>query len=142
MLQVSFRVPGCVLVIVLAGARPAAAECPNVDFDDFPLNTAVTAQYPGVTFSVQGLPPSCGVSFGRIQAPVQGTSSAPTALCVDGGSTPTPDCQFHPQWLRMVFDNPVHDVRFSVGPGGNGSQDYEVRVYTTCPSRKHRTPCQ
>ncbi len=116
----------------LMSGAVAWADCPVINFEDYAVNTAITTQYPGVTFSVQGMPSSCGASYGRIQIPAQGCSSPTRALIVDGGATPSADCEFHPQWLRMVFDNPVDFVRFSVGPGNTEDfQDYDIRAYST-----------
>jgi len=117
--------------IAFAGSV-ARGQCPVLSFSDLPANTAVTTQYDGVTFSVQEMPGSCGASYGRIVLPAQGTASPIKAVCVDGGTTPNPPCEFHPQWLRMVFDNPIHRIEFTVGPGNAGSfQDYTIRAYTT-----------
>ena len=41
-------------------ASLAAGECPPIDFEDYAINTAITTQYPGITFSVQALPTDCG----------------------------------------------------------------------------------
>lgn len=124
--------PAFVLGCLFAVAGVARADCPVIDFSEYAVNAAITTQYPGVTFSVQGLPGSCGVSFARIQTPAEGCSSPTRALIVDGGSIGSPSCEFHPQWLRMVFDPPVDVVRFTVGPGNaEYFQDYDIRAYNT-----------
>ncbi|MHC4989405.1 MAG: hypothetical protein ACYTGC_00350, partial [Planctomycetota bacterium] len=99
-----------------------------VDFDDYPTNTVITTQYPGVTFSVVGSP-TC-TSVARIVQPAEGCSSPSRALRVDGvGEVP---CEFHPQWLRMQFDPPVHYVTFTIGPGNaEWFQDYQIEAYDT-----------
>ncbi len=123
---------GVTLALLIAGPMRATAECPAIDFENLSAGTAITTQYAGVTFSVQEMPVSCGASYGRIEAATSGTSSPSRAVCVDGGSTPSAACEFHPQWLRLVFDDIVHDVRFSVGPGNaEDFQDYTIRAYST-----------
>lgn len=131
MIRFNRRLAGWVVAGLLGLAEPVAGVCPNIDFEDLAENTAVTTQYTGVTFSAQALPPACGISFARIQAPTSGTSSPNQALCVDNGSIGSPDCELHPQWLRVVFASAQHNVSFRVGPGSNGPQDYEIRAYTT-----------
>lgn len=122
-------------MLALAGlvlCSVAMGDCPVVDFGDYATGTAITTQYDGATISVQELPGSCGVSYGRIAVPPQGTMSPLKALCVDGGSTPNPPCEFHPQWLRIVFDDPKPEVSFNVGPGNTEDfQDYEIRFYSS-----------
>lgn len=93
-------------------------------FDNLPVNTAVTNQYDGVTFSVH--PQSCGGSptiSMRIKAPNGGTSSGAYGLGIDTGC---PD--FSPDYLRMVFDSAQSRVSFTLGdaPG-----TYRVRAYST-----------
>jgi hypothetical protein len=119
-------------IALVGGEQQAAGECPALDFTNLAINTPVTGQYAGVTFSVQEMPTSCGASYGRIVQPANGTASPIKAVCVDGGATPSADCEFHPQWLRLVFDDIVHDVSFSVGPGNTEDfQDYTIRAYST-----------
>lgn len=90
-------------------AGPAAAQCIEYDFEDLPLGTIVTTQYPGVTFDA--IPNSCpGEISIRIGTPPNGTSSGTRALIIDTGC---PD--FSPDFIRMTFDDAQRAVSFSCG---------------------------
>lgn len=118
---------GAPLATVLL-APPAHAQCPVIDFNDLAVNTAVTNQYDGVVFSAPASLGACAVGACRIQVPANGTASPTKALCVD--SIAEPSCEFHPQYMRMVFADLQRYVSFVVGPGNTEEfQDYQVRAY-------------
>ncbi len=115
----SILVAACALITI---ASNAAAQKATYTFEELPLNTAVTTQYYGVTFSV--LPQTCGNSptlYMRIRTPTGGTSSHTHALGIDTGC---PD--FSADYLRMVFDLPQTEVSFTVG---DYAATYQVRTY-------------
>ena len=109
-------------VAVLWGAVLVRADTTTIDFEDYAVNTPITTQYPGVTFSAP--PNSCGTNppiRPIIVTPNGGTISPTRGLGVQTGC---PD--FSPDYLRMVFDQPQSEVTFMVGdsPG-----TYQVRAY-------------
>jgi len=112
------------LFACLAPGRGAWAECPTIDFDDLAVNTAVTSQYAGVTFSVQ--PQTCKNNptlYMRIYLPPNGTSSGTKCIKIPGGC---PD--FSDDYLRMVFDKAQSEVSFTLG---DWATTYTVRSYST-----------
>ncbi len=109
------------LTLALSGA--ASGQC-TIDFEDLAVNTAVTTQYAGVTFSVQ--PQTCGNNptlYMRIKTPVNGTSSGTKCIKIDTGC---PD--FSDDYLRMVFDVAHDEVSFTLG---DWATTYTVRYYST-----------
>ena len=115
----------CALAIAVAaaGIEAAQAAC-TIDFENYALNTAVTNQYRGVTFSV--LPQTCAPSSPvqmRIRVPEGGTSSGTRCLKIDTGC---PD--FSDDYLRMVFSLAQSNVSFTLGDSG---VPYAVRFYNT-----------
>jgi hypothetical protein len=108
----------------MAIATAAGAQCPAIDFENLAVGTAVTTQYPGVTFSVA--PQSCGGApalYLRVRVPTGGTSSGTKCLQIDTGC---PD--FSPDYLRMVFDRTQREVSFTLG---DFATTYIVRAYST-----------
>lgn len=111
------------IAAVLAVAAAGRADV-TYTFDELAVNTAVTTQYKGVTFSVA--PQSCSNSptlYMRVKVPTGGTSSGTRALQIDTGC---PD--FSSDYLRMVFDLPLDHVSFTVG---DYATTYIVRAYST-----------
>ncbi len=115
------------LIVTLISVISFGASCPPLDFEELPLDTAVTNQYTGVTFSVQ--PQSCVGSpklYMRVKEPTSGgTSSGDNALIIDTGC---PD--FSSDYLRMDFQQLQRSVSFFLGAidGGSGIA-YNVRSY-------------
>jgi hypothetical protein len=105
----------------------ALADCPPIDFEDLAVGTAVTNQYPGVTFSV--LPQSCNnaptLHMRIANALPGGTSSGAQALEIDTGC---PD--FSPDYLRMRFEDLQRQVSFYVGES-TGAAGYDLTSATT-----------
>lgn len=102
----------------------AAAANPPIDFEGFAVNTVITTQYPGVTFSAQ--PQSCGgapVVNCIIRSPL-GTEASPTRGL--GITTGCPD--FSIDYIRMVFADLQNEVTFYVG---DTAGTYDVRSYST-----------
>jgi hypothetical protein len=114
--------PFLVFALLAGGIAPASAQC-NIDFENLAVNTAVTNQYDGVTFSV--LPQSCGGAptlYMRIYEPPNGTSSGTKCLRIDLG------CDFSPDYVRMVFDTAQSEVGFTLG---DWASTYTIRYYST-----------
>src|SRR5262245_51355962 len=100
----------------------ALAECPVIDFEGYALNTVITNQIPGVTFSVT--PQTCpSTTSMRVVSPSGGTSSGTKALRI---STGCPD--FSDEWVRMVFAAGQSEVRFKLGDGPN---TVTIRLFST-----------
>lgn len=115
---------GCAVAAACAGSPRAIADPVTYTFDELALNTVVTNQYYGVTFSAQ--PQSCSGSptiYMRIKNPTGGTASGTRCLMIDTGC---PD--FSSDWLRMVFDLPQTDVQFYIG---DYAGVYTIRAYST-----------
>ena len=113
-----------VLVLGLIPEGPVRAACPPIDFENLAAGTAVTTQYPGVTFSVR--PQSCSSTrtlYMRIYTPPNGTSSGVKCIKIDTGC---PD--FSDDYLRMVFSTAVSEVTFTLG---DWAATYEIRYYST-----------
>lgn len=111
------------LGILLSPAVSSPADCPTISFENLAANTAVTGQYPGVTFSV--LPQTCGglpTLYMRIYQPPNGTSSGTKCIKIDAGC---PD--FSDDYLRMVFSNLQKEVSFTLG---DWTATYTIRYYT------------
>ena len=111
--------------LVLALGTTAPGECPSIDFEDLSVGTAVTTQYPGVTFSVE--PQSCGgepTLYMRIaDAPPGGTSSGAKVLQIDVGC-PEPSTDY----VRITFDELQDEVSFTLGVGtGAAGSSVDVR---------------
>ncbi len=126
MKQSSRMTLGCAALAAVLGScpAPAAADPVTYTFDELALNTAVTNQYYGVTFSAQVQ--SCGGSpflYMRIKNPTGGTASGTRCLMIDQGC---PD--FSSDWLRMVFDLAQTDVKFYVG---DFAGVYQIRAYSS-----------
>jgi len=113
-----------VAALAWGGAARAAAQCTLYDFEDLAVGTVVSSQYDGVTFSVVGQ--SCSGTptiYLRIANQFLGDAFGSKVLLIDGGC---PD--FSSDYMRMVFDLPQREVRFTLGPWyGN----YTVRAYST-----------
>ena len=110
--------------LVLGLPAPTVAQCQSYDFENLAVGTIVTSQYDGVTFSVVGQ--SCSGSptiYLRIANQFLGDPFGSKVLLIDGGC---PD--FSPDYLRMVFDLPQREVRFTLGPWYG---TYLVRAYAT-----------
>ncbi len=110
--------------LALASGTTVWAACPSIDFEDLPVGTAVTTQYPGVTFSVE--PQSCGGDpslFMRIaDPPPGGTSSGVKVLRIDIGC-PEPSTDY----LRIMFDELQGEVSFTLGVGtGAAGASFDV----------------
>jgi hypothetical protein len=100
-----------------------AHACQTINFETLAVGTAVTNQYPGVTFSITVQ--NCGAGttrYPRIIDPAAGTSSGTRALGEDQGC---PD--FWAGALRMVFTNPQQEVLFKLGDFSTGT--YTVRAW-------------
>jgi formylglycine-generating enzyme len=102
-------------------------DCPTIDFENLAIGTAVTTQYPGVTFSVR--PQSCSSKpflYMRIAAaPAGGTSSGTQVLKIDDG------CEFSPDYLCMNFDSTQQEIRFGLGmQTGAAGYPFSVRAYS------------
>jgi hypothetical protein len=110
-------------ILFLTCDTAAHAGCP-IDFENLAVGTAVTTQYPGVTFSV--LPQTCSGAptlYMRIANSSGGTSSGAKCLRIDTGC---PD--FSDDYLRMVFNQPQSNVSFFLG---DDSVPYTIRYYNT-----------
>lgn len=90
----------------LAGAASSLAQCPFIDFENFPVGTTITTQYPGVKFGgagVFGCP--IGAPIFTIQtisgatSPTQVLATSPNATCRDG--------------MRIDFTTPQRQARFN-----------------------------
>jgi len=115
-------VPVCLAIAFFLSPTGAHGQCETIDFESFPVGTAITNQVVGVVFSV--VPDSCPQPlFMRITNPAGGTSSPTRALGIDAGC---PD--FSPDYVRMVFDNLQMEVTFTIG-ASVGSGTYSVRAY-------------
>jgi hypothetical protein len=99
-----------------------AGHCTIIDFEDFAVDTTITNQYPGVTFSL--VPQSCGgvpTLYPVVTDPSGQTCSGTRAL------TPQAGCpEFNPDYIRMVFDELQSDVSFCIG-----EDTYTIRAYST-----------
>jgi len=114
----------CLAATVTLGLGAAAYGQCTIDFENLAVNTAVTTQYAGVTFSVQ--PQSCGNNptlYMRIVTPANGTSSGTKAIKIDAGCP-----SFSDDYLRMVFDTGQGEVSFTLG---DWATTYTVRYYST-----------
>lgn len=114
------------LLALLAGSCLAPthslAQCPTINFENAAAGTAITTQYPGITFSV--LPQSCGGDLAmRITTALDGTSSGTRCLRIDA-SCPS----FSAAYMRMVFDDPQGEVTFTLG---DWATTYSIRYYST-----------
>ena len=111
---------------MLLATAAAAAQCQMIDFEDQPVGTVITNQYPGVLFLAA--PQTCEPDYTvymRIADEHLGHSFSNRALLIDGGC---PD--FSDDYPVMVFDRAHDDVSFTLGPWGSGSGiTYEIRVY-------------
>lgn len=93
--------------------QAALGQCPAIDFENLPVNTVVTNQYGGVTFSAPDTPGSCdGVAYIRDMTTLGGASSPYRAVSTRAGG----GCDFSPEHLRLVFGNAQARVTFTLGP--------------------------
>ena len=108
-----------------ATAPFTAAQCEMEDFEGFAVDTAITAQIDGVTFSV--VPQSCDNNptlYMRIRDEFYGDNFSSKVLLIDTGC---PD--FSDDYLRMLFSEAHDDVSFTLGPWAGPGCTYQVRVY-------------
>ena len=88
-------------------------QCPAIDFENLPVNTVVTNQYAGVTFSAPDTPGPCdGDAYIRDMTTLGGASSPYRAVTTRAGG----GCDFSPEHLRMVFSQAQARVTFTLGP--------------------------
>lgn len=115
--------------ILLLSVSGVFGVCPPLDFEDYPVNTVITTQYPGVTFSAPHPGGSVsGACYLKDMTNLGGTSSGVKALV----SRPAPGYEFSPQMTRMVFDVSQWEVTFTLGPGaGPSTGTYYVRSYSS-----------
>ncbi len=124
------RNPACTLVLVAAGiaaaVEPARAQCTTINFDDLPVGTVITNQYPGVTFSGRDTDGTSGVNP-IIYNPNGSTSSEPQCLSAFGDGFN----EFSPEFLRLDFAQDQTEVTFVLGvrTGCSETDTVAVRYY-------------
>lgn len=104
-------------------ASQVLGQCPTVDFDDLAVETAVTTQYDGVTFSTRypnGSPGPAPVVYD----PMGGTTSEPRCLRAPGDASG----DFSTEYLRMAFDDEQTLVTFMLGVRAGCAADDTVQV--------------
>lgn len=94
------------------------ARCNEITFETYALDTVITTQYAGVSFSSFG---PCSGSDVVIVNPPGGSSSEYRAVHVTEGT----GCEFSPNGIRMVFAAPQKNVTFTVG----GAATIAVKAY-------------
>ncbi|MCZ6834736.1 MAG: hypothetical protein O7G85_03085, partial [Planctomycetota bacterium] len=110
---------------VLLSPTDALGQCAPIDFEDLPLGTLITTQYPGVTFSA--FDNDCGTVDLYLGTPTNGTSSGTRALLIEDGCF-----EFSEEWIRMDFDNDQSLVEFTMGdPIGPGGIVYNINAYNS-----------